>query len=302
MDSLSGTITACITPFVDDSIDINGLRENIEYQISGGVDGILVLGTTGETPTLSGNECEDVIRTAVTLSKGKTAVWVGTGTNSTKTTIENTRIAEELGADVALVVTPYYNCPTQEGIYQHILAVHENTNIPMCLYNIPKRTGLTMDTETILRLAKLPRVVAIKDATGNLNQLQEIISASHPEATLSIFSGDDALTVPMMAMGAVGLISVASNLIPETIVSMVKAARDGDFVKARQYHYDILPLMKAFFIEANPIPIKAAMKLWDMPSGRCRLPLTEIEEDNLRILSSILQKYAHVNTSSRRTS
>jgi 4-hydroxy-tetrahydrodipicolinate synthase len=302
MKGVNGTITACITPFNAEGVDYVGLRENLEQQISQNIDAILVLGTTGETPTLTHEERVKIIKIAVAVGKGKTAVWVGTGTSSTETTIANTLEAEELGADVALVVTPYYNCPTQEGLYQHMRAVHDQTNIPICLYNVPKRTGTMIETPTVLRLAELSRIVAVKDATGNLSQLQELISIFGNDHPLTILSGDDVLTVPMIAMGAQGLVSVASNLIPAAIVRLVNAARNDDITEARNQHYSLLPLFKTLSIEANPIPIKAAMTLWEMPAGPCRLPLSEIEEDNLRTLSSILQRYEHLHPTTRRTS
>lgn len=302
MREISGTITACVTPFNDQGVDYPGLRENLEEQIRQGVNGILVLGTTGETPTLSHEERIEIIRLAVAVGKGKTAIWVGTGANSTEATVANTIEAEELGADVALIVTPYYNCPTQEGIYQHIRAVHNRTNIPICLYNIPKRTGTMIETATIMRLAQLERVVALKDATGSISQLQELIQAFGSDHPLAILSGDDALTFPMIALGARGLVSVASNLIPGEMVRLVNSALNNDFEVARSIHYSLLPLFKAFFIESNPIPIKAAMRLWDLPAGPCRLPMTEMEEDNLRTLSTILQRYEHLHPTTRRGS
>ncbi len=302
MTDVSGTITACITPFNDEGVDYAGLRENLKEQIRQGVDGILVLGTTGETPTLSHEERVEIIKIAVAVGKGKVAVWVGTGSNSTEMTVANTIEAEELGVDVALVVTPYYNCPTQEGVYQHIRAVHDRTSLPICLYNVPKRTGTMIETATILRLAQLERVVALKDATGSINQLQELVHSFGENHPLSILSGDDALTFPMITLGARGLVSVASNLIPGEMVRLVNSVINGNIEEAREIHYSLLPLFKAFFIEANPIPIKAAMTLWDLPAGQCRLPMTEMEEDNLRALSTILQRYVNLHPTTRRES
>lgn len=299
MREVSGTITACITPFKEIGVDYVGLRENLEEQIRQGVDGILVLGTTGETPTLLHEERMEIIKTAVAVGKGKVAVWVGTGANSTEETIANTIEAQELGADVALIVTPYYNCPTQEGVYQHIRAVHERTAIPICLYNIPKRTGTMVETTTILRAAELDRVVAIKDATGNIQQMQELIASAAP---ITVLSGDDALIFPMIALGAEGVVSVASNLIPGEIARLVQTARCGNIEEAREMHYVLTPLFRSLFIEPNPIPIKAAMTLWDLPAGPCRLPMTEMEEDNLRTLSTVLQRYEHLQPTTRRES
>lgn len=294
MREISGTITACITPFNDGGVDYVGLRQNLEEQVRQGVDGVLVLGTTGETPTLTHEERVEIIKTAVTVGKGRTAIWVGTGANSTEATIHQTIEAQDLGADIALVVTPYYNCPTQEGVYQHIRAVHDATSIPICLYNIPKRTATKIETSTILRLSELDRVIALKDATGNTQQLQELMVTFGHTPQLSILSGDDALTFPMIALGAQGVVSVASNIVPREMIRLVKAVRAGNIDEAREIHYSLLPLFKALFIEANPIPIKAAMALWDLPAGLCRLPLTEMEEDNLRTLSSVLRHYHHL--------
>ncbi|MEM1282027.1 MAG: 4-hydroxy-tetrahydrodipicolinate synthase [Chlamydiota bacterium] len=302
MRELNGTITACITPFNDKSVDYAGLKHNLEEQVRQGVDGVLVLGTTGEPPTLTHEERIEIIKTAVEVGKGRTAVWVGTGANSTEGTIQQTMEAQNLGADVALIVSPYYNCPTQEGIYQHIRAVHEATSIPICLYNIPKRAATKIETPTILRLSELERVIALKDATGDTQQLEELVVRFGHTPQLSILSGDDALTFSMIALGAKGVVSVASNIVPSEMVKLVKTLRAGNIDEAREIHYSLLSLFKALFIEVNPIPIKAAMTLWDLPAGLCRLPLTVIEEDNLRVLSSVLQHYHHLRPTIRRGS
>lgn len=294
MRGATGLITACITPFDGEEVDYAGLRELLERQIFQGASAILVLGTTGEPSTLSDEERAEIIKIAVDAGKGTTSVWVGTGTNCTKTTIAHTIQAEKLGADAALIVTPYYNCPTQEGIYQHMRRVHDNTSLPICLYNVPKRTGVAMETATILRLAELSRIAALKDATGNLNQLQELISIFEGISPLSLLCGDDSLAFPMIALGAQGLVSVASNLIPGAMARLIHLIKNENFIEARDLHFALFPLFKALFVESNPIPIKAAMNLWDLPAGPCRLPLTPMSDAALKSLAATLQMHEHL--------
>jgi len=284
---LAKSWTALITPFADDGLDLAGLRQNIKEQIEAGIEGILVLGTTGETPTLSAEEKRLVIRTAVDASRGRAFVMVGTGTNSTKTTIDQTREAEELGADIALVVTPYYNRPTQEGIYAHYQALSKETGIPVCLYNIPKRCGRLIENETLIKLASLPGVVGVKDATGSLPMMSSLHQAL-PE--FLIWSGDDPLILPMMALGAVGAISVSSNLVPQEIARMINLAQNDRFREARALFHQLSPIMNALFLETNPIPVKAAMQLEGKPSGSCRLPLTPPSRQTLKALKEALEK------------
>lgn len=288
---LKGTVTAMVTPFIHQEIDERGLIANIHHQIEQGVNGILVLGSTGETATLSKDEQKEVISIAIREAKNKVPVWVGTGTNCTKTTIENTQKAKDLGADVALIVAPYYNKPAQEGIYRHFEMIAQNVEIPIVVYNVPGRCGVNIETFTLERIAQLPNIAGVKDASGNVSQVGDVIQTivkKYPN--FLVFSGDDILTLPMMCLGAHGVISVASNLIPKEVISLVKSALQGDFIQAREIHYQLQSLFKAIFIETNPVPIKTAMNLCGFSAGPCRLPLVELTTDNLKTLHELLSK------------
>lgn len=288
---LQGTITALVTPFKGQELDEEGLASNIRYQISSGVSGILALGSTGEVSTLSANEQERVIKIAVHEAKGKVPVWVGTGSYCTKTTIEKTQKAHALGADVALIVTPYYNKPTQEGLYRHYEAISKAVQIPTMLYNIPGRCGTNIEVETLLKIAQLPNIIGVKESSGSIQQAGEFIhSISLKYPHFHVFSGDDAFTLPMMSLGAVGIISVVSNLIPAPIVKLVNAALKGDFLTAREIHHRLLPLYNAAFVETNPVPIKTAMSLCGMPAGECRLPLYALSSKSLTLLKQRLHE------------
>ncbi|MEC7839376.1 MAG: 4-hydroxy-tetrahydrodipicolinate synthase [Chlamydiota bacterium] len=288
MSLLKGTITALVTPFNEQGIDFEGLCENIEFQINSGVEGLLILGTTGETPTLTRKERVEIIKTTVEQVKGRVTVIVGTGTSCTKTTFDRTEEAQTLGANCALIVTPYYTCPTQEGIYRHYQAIHDNIDIPICLYNNPKRTGSVIETETILRLSKLPRIIAIKDSTGSLNQMKEVIGSN---AEITLLAGDDSRAHAMIQHQAKGLISVASNLIPSTIKQLVDCSLNGENQTATELNNHLKNLFDALTIESNPIPIKEAMNQWALPAGPCRLPLWEMASANKEILQETLSKY-----------
>jgi|SRR3984957_16347826 len=286
---LKGTITALVTPFINHKLDEEGLAYNIGYQIAKGINGILPLGTTGESSTLSPEEQMRVIAIAVQEVKGRVPVWVGTGSYCTRQTIEKTKRAKDLGADVALIVTPYYNKPTQEGIYRHFEAIATSVEMPIVIYNIPGRCGTNIETPTLMRVAELPNIIGVKEGSGNINQAGDIlhtIAAKYPH--FLVFSGDDVLTLPMMALGAVGVVSVLSNLIPTQVMALAHAALQGEFDLARKMHYQLLPLCKAIFIETNPIPIKTAMHLCGMPAGECRLPLYQMEPENLNMLRQLL--------------
>lgn len=289
---LGGIVTAMVTPFVDGQVDLKGLSSNIHYQISQGVDGILVLGTTGEASTLTHDEHERIISLAVAEAAGRVPVWVGTGSYCTRQTIEKTKRAKSMGADVALIVTPYYNRPGQEGIYRHFEAVANSVDIPIVIYNIPGRCGTNIETFTMRRIAKLPNVIGVKEASASIHQVGDVLQLIATESPhFKVFSGDDLLTLPMMALGAVGVVSVVSNLIPDRIKALVTAAAEGNFALARDLHFQLVPLYKAAFIETNPVPIKAAMKLCGMASGPCRLPLYEMSDENMRYMYKLLQEY-----------
>ncbi len=286
---LRGTITALITPFSNQQLDEEGLVRNIRYQIDQGVSGILVLGTTGEAATLLPEEQMRVMSIAIREAKGKVPVLIGTGHNCTKRTIEKTKKAKDLGADLVLIVTPYYNKPTQEGIYCHFEAIATHVEIPIIVYNVPGRTGTNIELSTLMRIADLPNVIGVKEASGNIGQASDIIQVlSERDPPFTVLSGDDALTLPMMALGANGVISVVSNLIPAQVVSLVQAALQGQFDQARKKHYQLLPLFKAAFIETNPMPIKTAMNLCGMAAGECRLPLSSMLPDNQYQLRQLL--------------
>lgn len=282
-----GIYTALITPFLQGSLDEEGLALNIQRQLEAKIDGIVLLGTTGESATLTEKEKERVIEIGVRVAKGKTQVIVGTGCNATHRTIENTRKAEALGADAALIVTPYYNKPTQEGIYRHFEAIAYGTRLPVLVYNIQGRTGVNIETSTLLKIASLPHMAGVKEASGNIMQAGEVL---HALSEFTVLSGDDALTLPMMALGASGVISVVSNLIPNQMKALVDAALAGDFLKARTWHRFLLPLFKLAFIEVNPIPIKEAMARCGLPSGGCRLPLSSMDPENREKLFKQLVK------------
>jgi 4-hydroxy-tetrahydrodipicolinate synthase len=287
---LSGTITALITPFKHQELDEEGLAYNIHHQLSQGIEGILLFGSTGEAPTLSPEEQKRMLSIAVREAKGKVPVWAGTGTYCTKQTIEKTRQAQELGADVALVVVPYYNKPTQEGLFRHFEALSACVQLPIIIYNIPGRCGTNIEPSTLMRLAALPHVVGIKDSSGNINQAGDYLHAVRQKRPdFALFSGDDIMTLPMLSLGASGVVSVASNLVPERVKALVDAAIRGQFQRAKELHYGLISLFKAIFMETNPIPIKAAMQICGMPSGGCRLPLSEMAPENLNTLRQLLE-------------
>ena len=287
---IKGVITALITPFTQSGeVDYEGLRANIRFQIEQGVSGILPLGTTGETPTLTREEQDEIIKISVEEAKGKVLVMVGTGTNSTKTTIKYTQRAQELGADMALVVTPYYNKPTQEGIYQHFKAVTQSVSLPVMIYNIQGRTGKNIETSTMQRIAALPNVVSVKEASGDVNQMGDVLS-SIANDSFTVMSGDDGLTLPLLSLGGMGVVSVVSNLVPGKVVEMVNSGLSGNFTKARELHLELLPLFKGAFIESNPQPIKYLMARAGMAAGPCRLPLMELSVGNKPLLDDLLRK------------
>lgn len=287
---LTGLYTAIVTPFDSQGkLDKEGLRQNLRYQLAHQVDGIVVRGSTGEDPTLNSEEKQAVVEIAVEEVKGKATLIVGTGSYSTQQTIEATQKAKAMGADAALIVTPYYNKPTQEGLYRHFAAICETVSFPICVYNVQGRTGQNLQTETLQRLMQFPSIIGVKEASGNIMQMNEVIdSAKRHNAHFSVLSGDDALTLPLIALGGHGIISVASNLIPGPVKNLVQAALKGDFETARSWHYQLLSFFQAAFIETNPIPIKAAMQFYGMAAGSCRLPLCDLNPTNLDKLKKIL--------------
>ncbi len=270
-----GSITALVTPFKNGKLDEKALRRIVRDQIDNGIDGLVPVGTTGESPTLSYREHERVIRITVEAANGDVPIIAGTGSNSTDEAVMITKFAKKAGADGALLVSPYYNKPTQEGLFRHYEAVAKAVDIPIVLYNVPGRTAGTILPETVARLAKIRSIVAIKEATGSMDQASHIMSL----CDMTVLSGDDSLTLPLMALGAKGVISVASNIVPAEVSEMVDLFFAGDLEGARAMHLKLFPLFRALFFETNPIPVKRAMKLLGHCSSETRMPLTPISAD-----------------------
>ena len=286
---LAGVYTAMVTPFQSDgSIDERALRTLVDAQIDGGVQGLVPMGTTGESPTVTHEENIRVIEVVADQAAGRTSIIAGTGSNSTAEAVRMTRLAKDVGATGTLQVTPYYNKPTQEGLYRHFMTVAEATDLPMVVYNIPGRTARNVENATMLRLATHPNIVAVKEASGSMAQVMDIVSA-RPEG-FSVLSGDDNLTLPLMSLGGEGVVSVASNIAPRLMVELVKAARADDFVAARAMHYRLLPLFKAVFLQTNPIPIKYALAAKGIVTEAYRLPLVPLDETDKRTVDAILDQ------------
>lgn len=272
--AFAGLSVALVTPFRDGQLDLARLREQIEFQIAAGTHCLCPVGTTGESPTLSHEEHERVISEVVQIARGRIKVMAGTGSNSTAEALRLTRWAAREGADAALLVAPYYNKPTQEGFYRHYKAIAEEVGIPLCVYNIPGRTGKNIEPETIARLAELPNITMVKEATGSLDQASQILCTTD----LTLLSGDDSLTLPLMAVGGEGVISVVGNIVPRDMRALVESFQQGDLATAQRWHAKLFPLCRDLLgLATNPIPIKAAMKLLGRDSGELRLPLTELE-------------------------
>jgi len=285
-----GSIVALITPFKGGEVDYQALENLIEFHINNQTDAILVCGTTGESPTLTFEEHKKVIEEAVRIARGRINVIAGTGANATHEAIELSTHAQRVGAGACLLVVPYYNKPTQEGLYRHFKAIAEEVNIPIILYNIPSRTGVEIAPETIYRLAKEhENIIGSKESTPNMDRISELKRLLGDNFT--ILSGDDSLTLPMMALGAKGVISVANNIMPREVKQMVDHALKGDFKKAREMHYYLYELFKVLFIETNPIPVKTACWALGMCEKEFRLPLCEMKLENEMKLISVLKAY-----------
>jgi len=284
----TGAMVALVTPFQDGQIDFETLDELIEFQLEGGIDGIVPVGTTGESPTLSYEEHKKVIERVVKVVGGQVPVIAGAGSNSTAEAIELTTFAKKVGADATLQVGPYYNKPMQEGFYQHFKAIAENIDLPIVLYNIPGRCGAGMTPETIARLAELENIIAIKEATGSLDQASEIAT----RCDITIISGDDSLTLPLASIGGKGVISVVANIVPADVKAMTDLILEGDFVSALKWHKKLFALSKGMLnLATNPIPVKAAMAILNMASEELRLPMTPLEEDKKNALQQTLADY-----------
>jgi len=284
-----GTFTALVTPFRNNLVDAEAFEALVDRQIEAGIEGVVPVGTTGESPTLNHDEHLRVIELTVRRARKRTLVVAGTGSNSTAEAIEYTQAAEEIGADAALLVAPYYNKPTQEGLYQHFMAIAKNTKLPLVLYSIPGRCGIEIAVDTVQRLARDARnIVAIKEAGGSVDRVSRLRQVLPDE--FAILSGDDSLTVPFMSVGACGLISVASNLIPQPVKQMVDAALAGDYRLAEELHRKYYAVYTDIFLEANPGPIKAALGAKGWMSDEVRLPLVTLNAGNLEKLMTTLKK------------
>ncbi len=284
----TGAMVALVTPFQDGEVDFETLEELVEFQLEGGIDALVPVGTTGESPTLSHDEHMEVVERVVKAAAGQVPVIAGTGSNSTAEAIEYTAYAKSVGADGSLQVTPYYNKPTQEGFYRHFKTIAEAVDIPIVLYNIPGRCGAGMTPETIARLAELEGIVAIKEATGSLDQASEIAM----RCDLTIISGDDSLTLPLASVGGQGVISVVANVVPSDVKAMTDLILEGDLVSARQWHRKLFALAKNMLgLATNPIPIKAAMAMLDMASEELRLPLVGMDDEKKAVLRQALSEY-----------
>lgn len=286
---LKGAITAIVTPFKNGALDEEAYRALIEFQIQGGIHGIVPCGTTGESATLSHAEHKRVVEICVDQVKKRVPVVAGTGSNNTAESVDLTKHAQGAGADYALMITPYYNKPTQEGLYQHYKTVASQTRIPIVVYNVPSRTSVNLLPETVARLVEIPNIVGIKEATGDLKQCSKVLELCGDKIT--VLSGDDFTVLPLLAVGGQGVISVVSNVAPGDMAGMCTAFFQGDLARARQLHYRMWPLMEAMFYETNPTPAKTALKLMGKITGEVRQPLCPLGAANEDKLRQVLQKY-----------
>ncbi|KZX11728.1 4-hydroxy-tetrahydrodipicolinate synthase [Methanobrevibacter curvatus] len=292
--TFEGTAVAMVTPFtVNDELDEEGLRKNINFLIENGVDGLLVAGTTGESATITYEEQKRLMDILVDEVDGRVSTIAGAGSNSSREALNLVKYAENSGADYALVITPYYNKPQAHGLVEHYKVINDSTDIPMILYNVPSRTGTDMDVETILEIAKLDNVVAIKEANPDLSKtstLQKGIYDNNLDDKFVILSGNDDLTVPMMSIGAKGVISVVGNVDPFRTSKMVHSFLDGDVETATKLHFELYPLMKVLFCESNPVPSKFALNTMEIPAGHVRLPLFNLKEESEEKVKSVLKE------------
>jgi len=284
--NIHGAYTAMVTPFQGGKVDESRLREQIEFQIKNGIDGLVPVGTTGESPTLDFKEHARVLELTVQFAAGRVPVIAGTGANATAEAIELHTIAKRVGANACLSVNPYYNKPTQEGLYRHFMKIAEHVDLPIVLYNIPGRTGVTMTAQTVARLHKNGPVVAIKESTGSTDMALEIATF----CDITIVSGDDAMTLPLMAVGATGVISVLANLMPAQVKKLTALARAGNYAEAATLAKRLFPLTKSLFLDGNPVGIKYAMKVARLDSGELRLPLWEASEATKKLIEELLGK------------
>jgi 4-hydroxy-tetrahydrodipicolinate synthase len=292
-EMFAGLTVALVTPLKDGAVDEDALRKLVDFQIEAGTETLSPVGTTGESPTLTHDEHERVIRIVCEQAKGRARVMAGTGSNSTAEAIRLTKFAKEVGADGALIVGPYYNKPTQEGFFQHYKAITDAVDIPIVLYNIPGRTAKNIEAETIARIAEAcPSLVAVKESTGSMDQASQILSLSE----LTVLSGDDSLTLPLMALGGSGVVSVVGNIVPQDVRAMIAAWNAGDVAKAQELHHKLFPLCRDLLgLATNPIPIKAAMRELGRDSGTVRLPMVEMDAAQTEALRVTLRKYGLIS-------
>ncbi|MCL2742346.1 MAG: 4-hydroxy-tetrahydrodipicolinate synthase [Planctomycetaceae bacterium] len=287
-ETFAGLSTAVITPFKNGAVDYETLQQQVEYQIVAGVTAVVPAGTTGESPTLSFEEHEKVLHAVVEAAAGKVKVLAGSGANSTQEALRLTKFAQKVGADAALVVAPYYNKPAQEGFFQHYKLLAETVDIPICVYNIPGRCAKNIEPETIIRLAQFKNIGLVKEATGSMDQTSAIIA----QTDLTVLSGDDSLTLPLMSLGARGVVSVVGNIIPQDMIELCKAFNVGNIERARELHYKTYAMCRDMLsLSTNPIPVKAAMKMLGRDTGDLRLPLTPLSEKEMEKLRETLKKY-----------
>ncbi len=287
-EAFAGLSVAMTTPFLNGAVDFAMLRKQTDFLIAAGVQCLVPMGTTGESPTLTHDEHERVIGAVIEHTAGRAKVMAGAGSNSTAEALRLTKSAARAGADAALIVGPYYNKPTQEGFYRHFKAIVEEVDLPICVYNIPGRTGKNIEPETIIRLAELKNIAMLKEATGQMDQASQVLATTN----LTVLSGDDSMTLPLMAIGGRGVISVVGNIVPGDMLALIRAFEAGDLAKARQWHHKLFFLCRDLLgLSTNPIPIKAAMKLLGRDTGELRMPLLPLEHDGEARLRAALSKY-----------
>jgi 4-hydroxy-tetrahydrodipicolinate synthase len=287
-EEFAGLSVAIITPFRNGQADIEALQRQVEFQIAAGTTCLCPVGTTGESPTLSHPEHERVISAVIEAAAGRIKVMPGTGSNSTEEALRLTRWAAKSGADAVLIVAPYYNKPTQEGFYQHFKVLAQAVEVPICVYNIPGRTGKNIEPDTIARMAELPNITMVKEATGSLDQASQIINATD----LTVLCGDDSLTLPLLSIGGRGVISVVGNIIPKDMIAMIQAFESNDMAEARRWHHKLFPLCRDMLgLATNPIPIKAAMHMLGRDTGELRMPLTPLTSAEETKLRATLNRY-----------
>jgi 4-hydroxy-tetrahydrodipicolinate synthase len=282
----SGSFVAMITPFKDGKVDEQGVADLVEFQLRNGTNGLVPCGTTGEAVTLSDEEHLRVVEITIETAGGRVPIVAGTGTNSTEKTIKTTKAVAKIGADAALVVTPYYNKPTPEGLFQHYKAINDAVDLPIVAYNVPTRTSVNMSADTTLRISGLPNVVAVKEASGSMDQVSEILQDAAPD--FAVMSGDDSVTLPLLALGGTGVVSVVANIAPAAMSDLVAAFHAGDVARARELHHQIFGLCRAMFIETNPIPVKTAAGMLGLCSDELRLPLVALSDGNRAKLKAAL--------------